>query len=95
MEKKKEKIYRTLDAYQAGFLTLKKHLPELINQNGKILFTFPLTDALLLDLEDYNNGAKVEASKFAFAIKTLKTQIHSMRRSNEYEFYTQKSFNPI
>lgn len=77
------KFYSTLDAYQAGYLTLKGHIPELINQNGKIVFCFTLSDLLLEDLSDYVNGASVEANKFTFAVKQLKSQIHSMRRNNE------------
>ena len=33
-------------------------------------------------LENYNAGALVEASRFAGAIKNLKSQIHSLRRNN-------------
>lgn len=78
-----EKIYTTLDAYQAGFLTLKKHIPDFIDQQGKVVFVFIQSAELLRDLTDYNAGAVVEASRFAFAVKTLKSQIHSMRREKE------------
>lgn len=94
MEKKKgqrAETYTTLDAYQAGWLTLKGHSPKLINQNGKVVFVFILTDTLLKDLADYNNGAVVEASRFAFAVKTLKSQIDSLRRNKESNYVqTQK-----
>ncbi len=76
----RERFYTTLDAYQAGFLTLRRFHSKLIDQNGKIVFVFDLSDELLQALADYNTGAVVEASRFAFAIKTLKSQIHSMRR---------------
>jgi hypothetical protein len=78
-----EKVYTTLDAYQSGFLTLKNHIPKLIDQNGKIVFCFIVSDTFYRDLEDYNSGALIEASRFAFAIKTLKSQIHSMRKGKE------------
>ena len=78
-----EKVYTTLDSYQAGFLTLRGIIPKLIDQNGKIVFVFPQTNKLLKELAEYNAGASVEASRFAFAIKTLKSQIHSMRRGKE------------
>jgi hypothetical protein len=80
------KVYTTLDSYQAGFLTLKGYTPELREQNGKVVFVFPHSDSLLRALLDYNNSAMVEASKFAFSIKTLKSQIHSMRRDKGYGF---------
>ncbi len=78
-----EKFYTTLDAYQAGFLTLRGFAPKLVDQNGKIVFVFIQSAELLKELSDYNTGALIEASRFAFAIKTLKSQIHSMRRGKE------------
>ena len=78
-----EKVYTTLDAYQAGFLNLKGHIPELVEEQNKIVFAFRLNEALLKSLSDYNNGALIEASKLAFAIKALKSQIHSLRRGKE------------
>lgn len=78
-----EKVYTTLDAYQAGFLTLRGFIPKLIDQNGKIVFVFAQSGTLLKELYEYNAGALVEASRFTFAIKTLKSQIHSMRRGKE------------
>jgi hypothetical protein len=79
-------LYSTLDAYQAGFLTLNGFTPKLVDQNGKIVFVFIQSDELLQELADYNRGAVVEAARFAFTIKTLKSQIHSMRRNNENIF---------
>jgi hypothetical protein len=78
-----EKLYTTLDAYQSGFLTLRGHYPKLADQNGKIIFVFAVSDEFLKDLADYNNGATVEAFRLASAIKTLKSQIHSVRKSKE------------
>lgn len=78
-----EKVYTTLDAYQAGFLTLKGFIPKLIEQNNKVVFVFSQSDELLKALTDYNSGAFVNASRFSFTIKTLKSQIHSMRRNKE------------
>ncbi len=86
MKKNKEqsaRVYTTLDAYQAGFLTLKKHTPDFIDQQGKIVFVFTQSDQLLQDLADYHAGAVIEAVRFAFAIKTLKSQIHSLRKNKE------------
>ena len=78
-----EKVYSTLDAYQAGFLTLRGHTPTFTQQGEKIVFIFPGTDGLYKDLTDYNSGATVEALRLAIAVKSLKSQIHSMRRSKE------------
>ena len=81
----REKVYSTLDAYQAGFVTLRGHTPTFTQQGEKIVFVFTGTNTLYEDLCDYNSGAKVEAIKLAIAIKCLKSQIHSMRRSKEDE----------
>jgi hypothetical protein len=78
-----EKFYTTLDAYQAGFLTLQGFTPKLVDQGGKIVFVFIQSAELLKELADYSAGAVVEAARFAFTIKTLKSQIHSMRRGKE------------
>jgi Domain of unknown function (DUF5659) len=83
MRKDKEQLYTTLDSYVSGFLTLRGFLPKLVDQNGKIIFVFNQSDELLRSLADYNTGAVVEAARFAFAIKTLKSQIHSIRRNKE------------
>ena len=76
-------LYTTLDSYQAGFLALRGLTPKLIDQYRKIVFVFIQSDELLKVFADYNAGAVVEAARFAFAIKTLKSQIHSMRRGKE------------
>jgi hypothetical protein len=78
-----EKIYTTLDAYLAGFLTLRHHFPNLVQQGNKIVFSFSGTDALYQDIQEYNAGAIVEALRLAMAIKTLKSQIHSLRKNKE------------
>ena len=75
----REKVYTTLDAYQAGFLNLKGHLPKFFEQGEKIVFLFETNDAFYKDLADYQDGALVEASRFAVAVKNLKTQTHSLR----------------
>jgi len=83
-----EKAYSTLDAYQAGFLTLKGFIPKLVDQNGKIVFVFAQSDELLKELTAYSSGALVDASRLAFAIKTLKSQIHGMRtKKDDYHSY--------
>lgn len=78
------KSFTTLDAYLAGFLTLRGFSPELVEQGSKIVFSFNATDALHKEIADYNAGSMVEACRLAFAIKTLKSQIFSLRRNKEY-----------
>jgi hypothetical protein len=40
-----EKVYTTLDAYQARFQKLKGHSPKLVLQDDKVVFLFEATDA--------------------------------------------------
>lgn len=76
-----QSMYTTLDAYQAGFLTLREHIPKLIEEGTKIVFAFAATNELYNDLSAYNRGAQVEALRLAVAVKSLKSRIHSMRRN--------------
>ena len=75
-----EKVYTTLDAYTAGFLSLKGHTPTLVEQGEKVVFAFLASEKLFKHLSAYANGEKIEASKLAFAIKNLKSQIFSLKR---------------
>lgn len=86
------KVYTTLDAYQAGFLSLKGHSIKFVDQNGKVVFVFKANEALYKDLADYTSGAFVEASRFAIAIKALKSQIYALRmkKGEGYAERTQK-----
>ena len=76
-----KKVFTTLCAYTSGYLYLKEFTPELIQQGEKVVFVFPASDELYKELSNYNSGALVEASRFAGAIKNLKSQIHSVRRN--------------
>ena len=81
-----KKVFTTLDSYISGYLTLKGFIPKLIKQGDKVVFAFSSSDALYQAITEYNNGAIVSASQLALAVKTLKSQIHSLRRNKEYEF---------
>ena len=78
-------IYSTLDAYQAGFLKLSGFDPSLKISKAndhKIVFVFEASPELYDALGGYLNGATVSALVFANIIKTLKSQVLSMKRSN-------------
>jgi ABC-type branched-subunit amino acid transport system substrate-binding protein len=83
-----ERVFTTLDAYTAGYLFLNNFTPELIQQGSKVVFVFSASDDLYSQLSNYNNGATVEAVRFAGAIKNLKSQIFSLRRNNGHELST-------
>jgi hypothetical protein len=78
-----EKVFTTLDAYLSGYLTLQGFIPRLIEQGNKVVFAFTASDELYQTIAEYNTGARVEASQLALATKTLKSQIHSLRRGKE------------
>ena len=80
------KVFTSLDAYLSGYLTIRGFIPKLIEQGEKVVFAFSSSDALYQAIIEYNNGAIVSASQLALAVKTLKSQIHSLRRNKEYEF---------
>ena len=82
-----DNTFTTLDAYLAGFLTLNGFTPKLMQEKeNKIVFAFEVSDELHKSITEYNAGAFVEASRLAFAVKTLKSQIHSMRRDKEKSY---------
>jgi len=88
-----DNTFTTLDAYLAGFLTLKGFVPDLIQEKAnKVVFAFDVSKELHQAINEYNSGASVEAARLAFAVKTLKSQIHSMRRNKE-ENYEEKTEN--
>jgi hypothetical protein len=80
-----EERWTTLDSFVSGFLATQGFQPSLISQNGnkKIAFSFPATPELYKALNEYNNGALIEASRFALTVKSLKSQIFSMKTNNE------------
>ena len=73
------KVFTTLDAYQAGFLSLKGRSHELIEQGEKVVFVFSADEALYRDLADYASGGLVRALEFATEIKSLKAGIYALK----------------
>lgn len=79
------KRFSTLDSYLAGFLVLLSFIPELISQrSGKVAFVFDASPALYEAIAAYQNGAQVDAFRFALAVKGLKTQIFSKKENDVY-----------
>jgi hypothetical protein len=71
--------FTTLDAYVAGFLTIKGFVPDLVQEGPRVVFSFPSSPKLLETLSQYNSGALVPAAQLALATKSLKSQIHSLK----------------
>jgi len=82
MEKKQkeERGFTTLDAYLSGYLVLRGLRPRLVTSGRKIVFVFEESSELESAISDYHSGDQVEAYRLAFATKSLKGRIHSMRR---------------
>jgi len=80
-----EETWTTLDSFVSGFLVTRDFTPTLIPQSGskKVAFSFPATPELYRALREYNDGATVCAVRFAASVKMLKSQIFSMRKSEE------------
>lgn len=87
-------VYTTLDSYQAGFLVIKGFRPSLRKSGAsqKIVYEFQASEDLYDTLAEYHNGAIVEALQFALSVKTLKSQIFSMRRSED-EIHDNRPFS--
>ena len=79
---KEQRLYTTLDAYRAGFLKLRGNEPVLLKQEDKVVFAFPVTITLLKHIDEYENGAMVDAFKYSLTIKSLKTEIYTLRNSH-------------
>jgi hypothetical protein len=75
--------FTTLDAYLAGYLSLKGFMPELIQQGPKVVFSFKDTPDLNQAISAYNAGEEVEAFRFVMSVKTLKSRIFSLRKNKD------------
>jgi len=78
------KTFSTLDLYIAAFLTLNNLEVKLESKNGKVVFTFPISNELYRLLNQYNSNDDVPVADFVTTIKTLRGQMLSMR-NNENE----------
>jgi hypothetical protein len=81
--------FTTLDSYIAGYLTLQGFQPDLVDQGGKVVFVFESSDGLNQAIAAYHTGAKVQASVLASAVKSLKGQIHAVRREKGKRYGSQ------
>jgi hypothetical protein len=79
-----QSLYTTLDAYQAGYLCLKGFVPTFIEEGPrKIVFGFNESENLFREIQNYHDGARVEAIRLAVSVKTLKSKIFSMKMEKE------------
>ncbi len=71
--------YKTLDLYVSAFLLLCGIKPDFEISNGKVVFTFPVTDDFYKFISYYNMNSDVKVADFVTAIKTLRGQMLTLR----------------
>ena len=82
--KKDMQTFSTLDISTAAFLELNGIPAKLENQNGRIIFLFPISDRLYELAHAYNSNVPVPVADFVTALKSLRGRMLSARgRSNE------------
>lgn len=77
MEKGKQ--FETLDIYLASFILLHKIPPALENRNGKIVFTFDISDDLYRLMTLYNSNSQVSVGDFVTMVKGLRGRMLSAK----------------
>lgn len=73
------KTLQMLDLYMASFLAFHGIEPLLETNNGKVVFTFPVTDDLYRLITKYNSDEKTPVNSFVTTVKMLRGRMLSMR----------------
>ncbi len=80
MEKQTTKqSFLTGDVWLAAFLNYYGIAPILQDNNGRVIFAFPATDAVYRLAADYNSGAQVPLLAYSEIHKALKGQMFAAR----------------
>jgi hypothetical protein len=81
MAKTEQKTYQILDIGLASFLDLHYLPPKLELNNGRVVFTFPVSDDLYQLITNYNSNVTVHILDFVTTLKKLRGQMLTMRGS--------------
>lgn len=74
------KAFQTLDIYLSSFLSLSGFPPQIeVNDSGRVIFVFKLSDELSRLMMSYNNNDKVPVADFVTSLKTLRGQMLSRK----------------
>ena len=74
------KVYSTMDVYLASIIYLHTGtLPDLINNNGRVSFHFPLNEKVFEAIKEYDAGMVLVANRFVHTIKYFKGQIFQIK----------------
>ena len=80
MSRTVNKTFQTLDIYLSSFLSMSGFPPEIqVNDSGRVIFVFKLTDELSRLMMSYNNNYRVPVADFVTTLKTLRGQMLSKR----------------
>jgi len=78
-----KKIFSSLDIYIASFLNLNGLEPSLETRNGKVIFTFEVTDKLYRLMNLYNSNENVPVADFVTTVKTLRGKMLTIKEGIE------------
>ncbi len=71
-----DKLFWTVDLYLSSALVLLLNIqPEYRYANGKILFGFPVDDALYRAMAQYNTGACLNVFEYAQTLRRLRSEM--------------------
>lgn len=80
MNRTDNKTFQTLDIYLSSFLSMSGFPPQIeVNESGRVIFVFELTDELAGLMMNYNNNDMVPVTDFVTSVKTLRGQMLSRR----------------
>ncbi len=71
--------FRTADVWLASFILFHGIDPQLEDLNGRVMFSFPATDAVYSFASDYNSGALVPLISYSEVHKALKGRMFIAR----------------
>ena len=73
------KTLQILDLYMASFLSLHGIEPSLENNNGRVVFTFQVSDDLYKLMVRFNSNENIPVTSFVTTVKMLRGRMLSMR----------------
>ena len=79
MRKTEQKTYQILDIGLASFLELHHLPPKLELNNGRVIFTFPVSDDLYKLITNYSSNVTGHILDFEPTLKKLRGQMLTMR----------------
>ena len=82
MREKELRLFNTYDVWLSAYLQIYYQSPSLKIVNGKVVFTFPVSNDLYKFISEFNGNAAAPISDYVDTVKTLRGQMLSMKRGN-------------